>query len=205
MAGSIVIVDYSMGNLRSVQKAIEEVGGQVSLESGPKEVAAADKLILPGVGAFGDAMNELRLRELVEPIRAFAQSGRPMLGICLGMQLLFDWGEEFGQHEGLGILPGRSVRFQLPVGMKVPHMGWNEVKLRQKSNPLGQGLKEGDHFYFVHSYHVQPVNPEVVWMEADYGGPFCAAIGQDQIFATQFHPEKSQGVGLQLLTNFVQL
>lgn len=194
-----------MGNLRSVQNAIEQLDGQASIATSPEEILAAEKLILPGVGAFRDAMQALQDRQLIPAIKAFAESGRPFLGICLGMQLLFDVSEEFGTHQGLGILAGKSIRFQLPATFKVPHMGWNQISLSEKPNPLNEGIVDNDHFYFVHSYHVVPIDPSVIWMESDYGGPFCAAVQQGNIFATQFHPEKSQRPGLQLLRNFVHL
>lgn len=203
MVASIAIVDYQMGNLRSVQKAIESVGGQATITSDAEAIRRADKVVLPGVGAFGDAMRELTQRGLVDSIRAVIESDRPFLGICLGLQLLFDVGEEFGPHEGLGILRGKAVRFQLPHGFKVPHMGWNQVRSRQGDNPFDQAVVRDSYFYFVHSYYVVPEDASLVWLEADYGHPFCAAIRRGNLFATQFHPEKSQACGLKLLDRFV--
>ncbi|TWU58328.1 imidazole glycerol phosphate synthase subunit HisH [Rubripirellula reticaptiva] len=201
----ITIVDYQMGNLRSVQKAIEKVGGEAKISSDPAEIASAEKLVLPGVGAFGDAMAEIRRRDLASPIIDFVDSGRPFLGICLGLQLLFERGLEHGEHEGLGILAGDVVRFDLPSNFKVPHMGWNTVTKKAPTgdaNPLTEGIENDSHFYFVHSYYVRPTDPSVVALTCDYGGPFCAAIRRGNVIATQFHPEKSQDNGLKLLASF---
>lgn len=197
----ITIVDYQMGNLRSVQKAIEHIGGTAVISSDAAEIAAAEKLVLPGVGAFGDAMAEIRRRDLVAPIRDFVASGRPFLGICLGLQLLFDQGHEHGTHEGLGILAGDVVKFDLPPTYKVPHMGWNTIT-KHGNGPVLDAVDDGTHFYFVHSYYVRPADPSVVAMTCDYGGEFCAAVRRDNVFATQFHPEKSQADGLKLLAGF---
>ncbi|NND98805.1 MAG: imidazole glycerol phosphate synthase subunit HisH [Pirellulaceae bacterium] len=200
----ITIVDYQMGNLRSVQKGIERVGGTATISSDPNEIANAEKLILPGVGAFGDAMDELNRRDLASPIRDFVDSGRPFLGICLGLQLLFDRGFEHGEHVGLGILPGEVVRFDLPSTMKVPHMGWNTVT-RCSEAPILSDIPDGTHFYFVHSYYVRPADPSVVALSCDYGGDFCAMVWRENLYATQFHPEKSQADGLKLLAAFDNL
>ena len=200
----IAIIDYQMGNLRSVQKGFEKVGHAASITSDPGELAKAEKIVLPGVGAFGDAMAELRRRELIEPIRQAIATGKPFLGICLGLQLLFDTGYEGGEYEGLGVLPGKVVRFDLPPGFKVPHMGWNRGVIRRKA-PMLAGVEDGAFFYFVHSYFAVPDDPGVVAVEADYGHPFCAAVWRDNLFATQFHPEKSQAAGLALLKNFAEL
>ena len=200
----ITIVDYQMGNLRSVQKAFERTGHAAHITSDPDEIAAATRLVLPGVGACGDAVDELRKRGLVEPIRDQIEAGTPFLGICLGLQMLFDVSYENGRHEGLGILPGEVVRFDLPAGFKVPHMGWNGASFIHKP-PIFQGIDEGTYFYFVHSYYVVPKDRDVVAIESDYGGPFCAAIWRDNLYATQFHPEKSQDAGLRVLQNFAEL
>jgi len=200
----IAIIDYQMGNLRSVQKGFEKVGHQATITSDPKELMRADKVVLPGVGAFGDAMAELRRRELIEPIREIVAAGTPFLGICLGLQLLFDVGYEGGEQPGLGILPGKVVRFELPQGFKVPHMGWNRGQFRQPS-PLLAGIEDGAFFYFVHSFYAVPRDTSVVAIEADYGQPFCAAVAKGNLFATQFHPEKSQAAGLRMLKNFAEL
>ena len=198
---SVTIVDYGMGNLRSVQKAFERIGVQAQITHDPKHLRDAERLVLPGVGGFRDAIAELRRLGFVEPIRDFVASGRPFLGICLGLQLLFDVSYEEGEHEGLGIISGQVVRFDLPHEFKVPHMGWNQVT-RTRDSELLRDLPNGTHFYFVHSYFVRPADPQVVLLEADYGGAFCAAIQRDSLLATQFHPEKSQEAGSRLLRNF---
>ncbi len=200
----IAIIDYQMGNLRSVQKGFEKVGHAATITSSPVDLAAADRVVLPGVGAFGDAIAELRRRDLVQPIRDAVASGKPFLGICLGLQLLFDVGYEGGEFEGLGILRGKVVRFDLPPPLKVPHMGWNRCAIKRAA-PALTGLANGTYFYFVHSYYVVPDDPQVISLEADYGHPFCAAVTRDKLFATQFHPEKSQADGLRILKNFAEL
>ncbi|MFO0941411.1 MAG: imidazole glycerol phosphate synthase subunit HisH [Pirellulales bacterium] len=210
MTVKITIVDYQMGNLRSVQKALEHVGAQAEISSDPDVIRTAEKLILPGVGGFGEAISELRKRDLDQPIIELVRSGKPFLGICLGLQLLFEVGFEGGQHHGLGLIEGSVNRFsgaQYDAGaeFKVPHMGWNQVSVSQANCPLFQGLSESNYFYFVHSYFVEPQDPNVVWLECDYGQTFCAAIWRDNVFATQFHPEKSQASGLKLLKNFAEL
>lgn len=193
-----------MGNLRSVQKALEHVGCAATISADPAVVAAASKVILPGVGAFGDAMAELRRRELVDPLREFIASGRPFLGICLGLQLLFDVSHEGGRHEGLGALRGEVRRFDLPHEYKVPHMGWNQVQYRRRP-PIFADVPDESYFYFVHSYYVVPEDESLVAGEARYGDPFCAMIWRDNLFATQFHPEKSQKLGLAVLRRFAEL
>ena len=200
----IAIIDYQMGNLRSVQKGFEKVGHQATITCDPAVLARADKVVLPGVGAFGDAMAELKRRDLVEPIRQAVDSGKPFLGVCLGLQLLFDVGYENGRHEGLGIVPGEVVRFELPGEYKVPHMGWNQLSILRES-PLLAGLESGVYCYFVHSYYVVPKDRAVIAAETSYSAPFCAAIWRDNLFATQFHPEKSQRDGLRMLKNFAEM
>ena len=199
----LAIIDYQMGNLRSVQKALEKVGHEATITSDRATLERADKIVLPGVGAFGDAMDELERRDLVDPIRDAISAGKPFLGICLGLQLLFDVGYEGERREGLGVLPGEVVRFDLPSDYKVPHMGWNEAIIRRRA-PILEGINENDHFYFVHSYYVVPTDSSVVAIETDYHHPFCAMVWKDNIFATQFHPEKSQSQGLRLLKNFAE-
>ena len=200
----IAIIDYQMGNLRSVQKAFERVGTNATITSDPADLMRADKVVLPGVGACADAMAELKKRSLVEPIRETVASGKPFLGICLGLQLLFDVSYEDGEHEGLGIVPGKVVRFDVPRDYKVPHMGWNQVVVRRPA-PILKGITSGAHFYFVHSYYVAPQDPELIALETEYGRPFCSMLWRDNLFATQFHPEKSQADGLRLLKNFAEL
>jgi len=197
----IAIVDYQMGNLRSVQKGFESVGHEATITSDPAEVRKAEKIVLPGVGAFGDAMDDLRRRNLVDPICEGIDQGKPFLGICLGLQMLFDVSYEGGRHEGLGVLAGEVVRFDVPAGYKVPHMGWNQARIVRRA-PILENVTEGTHLYFVHSYYVAPTDPEVVSIESDYHQPFCAMVWRDNLFATQFHPEKSQANGLKILKNF---
>jgi glutamine amidotransferase len=200
----IAIIDYQMGNLRSVQKGFEKVGYEAVITSDPGVVEQAEKVVLPGVGAFGDAMVELRRRNLVGPICDAIEADKPFLGICLGLQLLFDVSYEGDQHAGLGILPGKVVRFDVPAEYKVPHMGWNAAIIRRPA-PILKGIEEGAYFYFVHSYYVAPDDSEVVAVEADYHRPFCAMAWRGNMFATQFHPEKSQKHGLRILKNFAEL
>lgn len=200
----IAIVDYQMGNLRSVQKALEKVGHAAEITSDPQVLGRADKIILPGVGAFRDAIAELRGRDLAGPIKDAIEAGKPFLGICLGLQLLFDVSHEDGEYEGLGIVSGEVIRFQLPPEYKVPHMGWNQAKIVRRA-PILDGIEEGAHFYFVHSYYVVPTDRDLVAIEAEYPDPFCAMVWRDNLFATQFHPEKSQANGLRLLKNFAEL
>lgn len=223
----IAILDYGMGNLGSVHKALECVGDRdtrVVVTSDPDVVRRADKLLLPGVGAFRDAMTELRAHQLVEPIREAISADRPFLGICLGLQMLFDCSYEGVEDtevfcgktagvpsgsplEGLGIIPGEVVRFQRPREFPIPHIGWNQIETvaTNPPNPLLTGIPDRTFFYFVHSYYAVPKDPSVVATMADYGGRFCAMIRRGNLFACQFHPEKSQTAGLALLRNFVRL
>ncbi|MBB3208585.1 glutamine amidotransferase [Rhodopirellula rubra] len=198
----ITIVDYQMGNLRSVQKAVERAGVEAVITSDAAEIAAAERLILPGVGAFGDAISEIRNRDLEAPIKDYLAADRPFLGICLGLQMLFEQGFEHGTYEGLGVIPGDVVKFTLPLSYKVPHMGWNTVDVGPAGEDLG--IEPQTHFYFVHSYYVRPTDPNVVALTCDYGGQFCAAVRRGNLFATQFHPEKSQQAGLQLVERFAR-
>lgn len=199
----IVIIDYQMGNLRSVQKGFERVGQAATISADPERIERAEKLVLPGVGAFRDAIDELTRRELVEPIRQAIAADKPFLGICLGLQLLFESSSEGGQYAGLGVLPGRVVRFEVPAPLKVPHMGWNQVVRRQRGGVV-ESVADGAYFYFVHSYYVVPESAELWALESQYGGPFCAAVQRDRLFACQFHPEKSQAAGLDLLRAFAR-
>jgi glutamine amidotransferase len=199
---TLTIVDYGSGNLRSVQKAFEQLGAAVSITSDPDRVGAAERIVLPGVGSFGDAIRALRLRGLDRPIIEHIRADRPFLGICMGLQLLFEVGWEGGRHEGLGVLAGDVARFDLPTGVKVPHMGWNTVAWKARA-----AFRTGndDYFYFVHSYHARPKDEEIVVGETDYAGSFCAAVARGRLVATQFHPEKSQRAGLALLERFLVL
>jgi glutamine amidotransferase len=200
----IAIIDYEMGNLRSVQKAFERTGHSATITSDPSVLAEADRIVLPGVGAFRDAIGALRERQLVGPIRDAIGAGKPFLGICLGLQLLFERSYEDGEHEGLGVIPGEVRRFDLPPGFKVPHMGWNQVRFRRRS-PLFAGVDDAAHFYFVHSYFVAPRDAAWVATETEYATPFCSSVWQGNLFAVQFHPEKSQSAGLRLLKNFAAM
>lgn len=200
----IAIIDYGMGNLRSVQKGFERVGHTASIANDAAALADAEKLVLPGVGAFRDAIAALEARGLVEPIRDAIAAGKPFLGICLGLQLLFERSFEDGEYQGLGVIAGDVVRFEVPAEYKVPHMGWNQLHFCRRP-PIFAGVAEGAHFYFVHSYYVAPRDPVVVATETDYSKPFCSSIWQGNLFATQFHPEKSQEVGLSVLKNFAEL
>ena len=197
----IVIIDYGMGNLRSVQKAIEAVGHHAEITSDPDRVRTAGKVILPGVGAFRDAAAELKRTGLGEAFREAVFAGKPCLGVCLGLQLLFDVSEEDGLHEGLGLLPGRVVRFASAPGLKIPHMGWNTLRIEREA-PILKGLPPDPSVYFVHSYHAAAARAEDVAAEADYPDPFPAVVWRENLMACQFHPEKSQRVGLAMYANF---
>jgi imidazole glycerol-phosphate synthase subunit HisH len=203
---SIAILDYDMANLRSVHKAFETVGHAAQIINSPEQIDKADKLVLPGVGAFADAVNILRARNLVEPILRHIEKGKPLLGICLGLQILFDVGYEDGEHRGLGVLKGACVRFKVDdeLSLKVPHMGWNQLTIK-KPSPLFKNLPDSASVYFVHSYYVEPKDESVIATTTDYGRPFVSSIWRDNLMATQFHPEKSQKVGLQILANFARL
>jgi glutamine amidotransferase len=205
----IAIIDYGMGNLRSVQKGFEKVGFEAVVTTEPQTVLAADRIVLPGVGAFRDCIKNLEEGGFIDPILRVIREGRPFLGICLGLQLLFTESEEFGLHKGLNVIPGRVVRF--PEGMvegeeelKVPHMGWNQLSIRRRP-PAFSGIPDGANFYFVHSFYVQPEDPSVIATTTDYGMEFCSSVWKDNIVATQFHPEKSQERGLAILKNFGEM
>jgi len=197
----IQIVDYGMGNLRSVQKAFERLGVPAEICTRPENLQDCEKLVLPGVGAFRDAIAELRRQGFVEPIKAHIAAGKPFLGICLGLQLLFDVSYEDGTWEGLGVVPGEVVRFPENPELKVPHMGWNRVE-PVGSCPLLAGIPPDSYFYFVHSYYVVPRDESVIAGRTEYGRTFTSVIQRGNMFATQFHPEKSQQFGLKLLQNF---
>jgi glutamine amidotransferase len=193
-----------MGNLRSVQKAFEKVGTPAKITSNPEEVLQAEKVVLPGVGAFPACMQNLKKFGLIEPIRETIRKGTPFLGICMGLQVLFDEGEEFGRHEGLGIIPGKVVQFRLPKKYKIPHMGWNRIRKKRRL-PLLAEIEDNSYFYFVHSYYVVPKDPGVIVTLTDYGKDFASSIARDNLFACQFHPEKSQALGLKVLKAFANL
>lgn len=197
----IAIIDYGMGNLHSVRSAVERLGCSALVTADESELMESEGAILPGVGAFGDAMEHLRDSKLDEAVIRYAQSGKPLLGICLGMQLLFSRSEEHGVNEGLNLLPGEVVRFQ--GSYKVPHMGWNKLSFKQ-SSPLLQGLEEG-HVYFVHSYHALPERKEDLLATTDYHQEVTAIVGRGNVYGMQFHPEKSGPVGMQLLGNFLNM
>jgi glutamine amidotransferase len=198
----LVIVDYGVGNFRNVQKAFEAVGAAAEITDSVAAVEQAKAVVLPGVGAFGDAMRHLRARGLDQPVLAAAQAGKPVFGICVGLQLLFDESEEMGQHRGLGILPGKVIRFPDRPGLAVPHMGWNQIE-PAGAHPLLHHISPGDFAYFAHSYYAVPANPADIIACTDYGQPFPSVVGRENVCAIQFHPEKSQQVGLQILRNFV--
>jgi glutamine amidotransferase len=200
----ITIIDYGMGNLRSVQKGFARVGAEAVITANPADIARAERLVLPGVGAFRDAIACLRSQGFVEPILGHIQSGKPFLGICLGLQLLFERSFEDGEYAGLGVVAGDVVRLPAADGLKIPHMGWNQLRIRRPS-PLLRGIESGSYVYFVHSYHVVPHDPSLVAAETDYAAPFVSIVWRDNIVATQFHPEKSQQVGLAMLRNFATL
>jgi len=197
----IVVVDYGAGNLRSIEKALARQGLDVRITDTPSAVDRAEALVVPGDGAFGPAMARLNASGFADRIRDFAASGRPFLGICLGMQLLFTESEEDGIHAGLGLLPGRVER--LPRGVKVPHMGWNDLRILRPV-PLLEGCATGAHVYFIHSYHAVPEDPAIVAATAEYGVELAAVVGRENVWATQFHPEKSGSVGIRILANFAR-
>lgn len=195
----IGIVDYGRGNLRSVEKALEKLGYEAEILTSPEQIKESQGIILPGVGAFADAMAALDKGNWLPSLKRFVQEGKSFLGICLGMQLLFEIGEEHGEHQGLGFLKGRVVKF--PGGLKIPHMGWNTLEIRFP-NVLCEQIPNQAHFYFVHSYYVKPEDPDCITATSGYGLEFPAIVGQDNVWGTQFHPEKSSPWGLKMLDNF---
>lgn len=200
----IAIIDYDMGNLRSVQKGFEKVGASAVSTRDPKVMADASHIVLPGVGAFKDCMRNLEEYGLIDAIIKNIEKGKPFLGICLGLQLLFEESAEFGAHKGLGVIKGKVVRFPNDTKLKVPHMGWNEAKSK-KASPLLKDIPEASFFYFVHSYYAVPEDKGVVLTSTDYGVEFTSSVSKDNIMACQFHPEKSQKTGLKLLKNFSEM
>ena len=199
----IALIDYGMGNLLSVSKALEHVGGKIRLVENPAQIEDASALILPGVGNFGDGMKNLSSRGFVKPVLDWAASGKPLLGICLGMQMLLEESEEAPGVKGLGVFNGKVVRFP-ECGEKIPHMGWNSIKRGNPPSKFLEGIQDGSFFYFVHSYYAAPEDKSVVAASSDYIFEFAAAVGRGNVFATQFHPEKSQDKGLAILSNFVK-
>ena len=217
----IALIDYGISNLRSVQKAFAHLGVDVTLIDTPDQLAQADRLILPGVGAFRAGMDGLRVRGLIEPIKQAVAAGKPLIGICLGMQLLFESSDELGDNVGLGLLPGHVTKIKMQNArsemqesdpsllitrhsLKIPHMGWNQLDL-VRGHPLVNGVESGAYAYFVHSYAVYPAQRDIVIATTDYGGPFASIVGRGNICGLQFHPEKSQAVGLKLLQNFLEM
>ena len=217
----IALIDYGISNLRSVQKAFAHMGVDVTLIDTPDQLAQADRLILPGVGAFRAGMDGLRVRGLIEPIKQAVVAGKPLIGICLGMQLLFESSDELGDTVGLGLLPGHVMKIKMQDArsamqesdpsllitrhsLKIPHMGWNQLDL-VRGHPLVNGVESGAYAYFVHSYAVYPAQRDIVIATTDYGGPFASIVGRGAICGLQFHPEKSQAVGLRLLQNFLEM
>ena len=206
----ITMIDYGGSNLRSAQKAFEIVGADLETTADPDLICRADKLVLPGVGAFGAGMDAVQALGLVEPIHEAVRRGIPMLGICIGMQFLFDGSEEMGQHKGLGLIPGRVIHFNTDLtglpnlsGLKFPHMGWNQLD-HDGTHFLLQGVEPGAYTYFVHSYHCVPEDPNWIVARTEYGRPFCAIVARENVYGIQFHPEKSHKIGLRIIRNFVE-
>jgi glutamine amidotransferase len=200
------LLDYGSGNLRSVHKALLKAGGDVRLVKSPEEIGDARAMVLPGVGAFDDCIHSLRKQGLLEAARDFILTGKPFLGICVGYQALFEKSEEFNScAAGLGVFPGKVVRFPEKNGLKIPQIGWNQLDIVKPDCPLYRGIASGSYVYFVHSFYPQPEDDSIVATRTDYGDTFASSVWRDNVFATQFHPEKSQKVGLQLLKNFVEI
>ena len=202
----IALLDYGSGNLRSAQKALLKVGGNVRVVQKPSEIGDARAMVLPGVGAFDDCINALRKQELLEAARDFIKTGRPFLGICVGYQALFERSGEFNScAAGMGVFKGSVVRFSEKHGLKIPQIGWNQIEIVKAGCPLYRGIPGGSYVYFVHSFYPQPLDAGIVATRTEYGDTFASSVWRDNVFATQFHPEKSQKVGLQLLKNFVEM
>lgn len=199
----IAVVDYDMGNLRSVQKGLEHVGCRALVTRDRRQIASAQGVVLPGVGAFSACMQNLKRFDLIEPVQEVVRQGKPFLGICLGFQLLFTESEEFGVQNGLALFRGKVVGFHSDNGLKIPHMGWNRI-VKRKETPFLDGISDGDYVYFVHSYYVAPEDKSVIATTTDYGSSFVSSIATERLFACQFHPEKSQSVGLRILANFAR-
>ena len=202
----IALLDYGSGNLRSVEKALRKVGADLLVTTRPESLRDSRAIVLPGVGAFDDCISAMQRQELLGAVREFIQTGKPFLGICVGYQALFEKSEEFNScAAGLGIFGGKVVRFTERPGLKIPQIGWNQLEITRPDCPLYNGIPDGSHVYFVHSFYPQPTDPSIVATRTDYGDPFASSVWRDNVFATQFHPEKSQAVGLRLLKNFVSL
>jgi glutamine amidotransferase len=202
----IALIDYGSGNLRSVEKALQHVGAEVRVVTRPEALDGAGAVVLPGVGAFDDCIHALRRQELLDATRTFIATGRPFLGICVGYQALFDASDEFAScAAGLGLFAGRVVRFTPRPGLKIPQIGWNQLEILRPDCPLYRGIPDGSYVYFVHSYFPEPADRSIVASVTTHGQPFASSVWRDHVFATQFHPEKSQRVGLRLLQNFVEL
>jgi len=202
----IALLDYGSGNLRSVHKSLLKVGADVRLVQHPEEIGDASGLVLPGVGAFDDCIHALRKQHLLEASRDFIKTGKPFLGICVGYQALFEKSEEFNScAAGLGVFSGKVVRFTEKPGHKIPQIGWNQLEIVRPDCPLYRGIANGSYVYFVHSFYPQPVDASIVATRTDYGDNFASSVWRNNVYATQFHPEKSQKIGLQLLKNFVEL
>jgi len=197
----IAVIDYGMGNLRSVQKGLQRIGARAEITRDPTVIAGARGIVLPGVGAFNACMQNLTNYDLTGPIKEAVRQRKPFLGICLGFQLLFTESEEFGPEKGLNLFPGRVVGFRHDNGLKVPHMGWNRIE-KKKESPFLEGISDGDYVYFVHSYFVVPEDESLIATTTPYGVSFASSIATDHLFACQFHPEKSQELGLRILANF---
>lgn len=200
----IAIIDYGAGNLQSVKKAFDFIGAESVITNDPKIILSADKILLPGVGSFGDAMDSMRKNGLVETVKKCAESGKPFLGICLGLQLLFEESEESPGVKGLGVFKGKIKRFSSDMGLKIPHIGWNSLEIKQEDT-LFKNVPENSYVYFVHSFYLHAENEEEIAAVTNYGIDFHSAVGKNNVFATQFHPEKSGDVGLQILRNFASM
>lgn len=202
----IALLDYGAGNLRSVEKALRKLGADVEVVTGPDRLPEAASCVLPGVGAFDDCINSMQKQDLLAGAKQFIQSGKPFLGICVGYQALFEKSEEFNScAQGMNVFDGSVIRFPDEPGLKVPQIGWNQVEFTGTDCPIFAGISDESHFYFVHSYHPEPTDDSIVVGRTDYGRKFASAVWRDNVYATQFHPEKSQSVGLKLLSNFVAL
>ena len=202
----IALLDYGSGNLRSVEKALRKAGADLLVTTRPEALRDARAIVLPGVGAFDDCLSAMQRQELLGAVKDFILTGKPFLGICVGYQALFEKSEEFNScAAGLGVFGGKVVRFTEQPGLKIPQIGWNQLEITRPDCPLYAGIPDGSHVYFVHSFFPQPADPTIVATRTDYGGKFASSVWRDNVFATQFHPEKSQTVGLQLLRNFVAL